>query len=96
MHEKPCLILLWASTQENHSSVVCEQQRGRPAFPSAQTDQRLCYSLFGKYHISKLATSKMSVFYLFSVAEGTGLSPALLETPKTGFLATRPILFHYS
>ena len=25
----------------------------------AQSDQRLCYSLFGKYHICKLATSEI-------------------------------------
>ena len=30
---------------------ICEQQRRRPACASAQTDQRLCYSLIGKYHI---------------------------------------------
>ena len=28
---------------------VCEHQRCRPA--SVQTDRRLCYSLFEKYHI---------------------------------------------
>ena len=42
---------IWALMQENLSSVVCEQQRRRPACISAQTDQSLCYSLFGKYHI---------------------------------------------
>ena len=30
---------------------VSEQQRRRPACWSAQSDQRLCYSLIGKYHI---------------------------------------------
>ena len=34
---------------ENLSSGVCEQHRHRPACASAQSDQRLCYSLFGKY-----------------------------------------------
>ena len=33
------------------SSMGCEQQRRRPASASAQSDQRLCYSLIGKYHI---------------------------------------------
>ena len=41
----------WASTRENLSSGVCEQHRRRPACASAQSDQRLCYSLCGKYHI---------------------------------------------
>ena len=37
--------------REKTCPVVCEQQRRRPAFASAQSDQRLCYSLFEKYHI---------------------------------------------
>ena len=41
--------------------------------------------------ISKLATSEISIFYLVSVAEETGLSIALLETTKTGFLGSRLI-----
>ena len=45
--------------------------------------------------ISRLATSKFSIFYLVSVAKETGLSLPLLEIPKTGFLATRHCLVHY-
>ena len=41
--------------------------------------------------ISQLASSEISMFYLVSVAEEAGLTLALLETPKTGFLATKPI-----
>ena len=41
--------------------------------------------------ISRLATCKISIFELVSVAEEIGLSLALSETPKTGFLASRPI-----
>ena len=40
-----------AATRENLSSGVCEQHGCRPACASAQSDQRLCYSLFGKYHM---------------------------------------------
>ena len=43
--------MIWALARENLSLGVCEQQRGRPACASAQTDQRLCYSLFEKYDI---------------------------------------------
>ena len=32
------------------SSRVCEQQRNIPDCASAQSGQRLCYSLVGKYH----------------------------------------------
>ena len=34
--------------------------------------------------ISRLATSEISIFWLVSVAEETGLSLAFSETPKTG------------
>ena len=40
-----------ASTRENLSSGVCEQHSRRPACASAQSDQRLCYSLVRKYHV---------------------------------------------
>ena len=33
---------IWASTQENLSSGVCEQPRCRPACASVQSDQHLC------------------------------------------------------
>ena len=42
-----------------------------------------------EYFISRLATS--TIFQLVCVAEETALSFALLETPKKGFLAMRPI-----
>ena len=68
-----------------------KQHMHRPACTSAQSDQRLCYSLLESI-ISKFATSAISIFYLVSVAEETGLKLALSETPNRGFLATRPIL----
>ena len=47
--------------------------------------------LFLKSITSKLVTSEISTFQLVSVAEQAGLNLTLLETPKTGFLASRPI-----
>ena len=44
-------VTIWASARENLSSGVCKQHRRRPACASAQSDQRLCYSLSGKYHM---------------------------------------------
>ena len=44
-------LIIWASTPENLSLGVHEQQRRRPACASAQSDHRLCYSHFGKYQI---------------------------------------------
>ena len=40
--------IIWASTRENDGF---EKHRRRPACASAQSDQRLCFSLFGKNHI---------------------------------------------
>ena len=40
--------------------------------------------------ISKLATNEILVILLVSVAEETGFSLTLSETPKTGFVLTRP------
>ena len=37
-------MIIWALMQENLSSGVWEQHRGRPACAYAQSDQRLCYS----------------------------------------------------
>ena len=39
--------------------------------------------------ICKHATGEISIFWLVSVAEETGLKLALSESQKTGFLATR-------
>ena len=46
------LYIEWTSTRDNLSSGVCEELRRRPAYAYAQTGQRLCYSLFRKYHTS--------------------------------------------
>ena len=70
---------------------VCEQQRRIPACAYAQTDQRLCYSLFGSI-ISKLASGENLIFLLVSVAEEIDLSLTLSKTPKIGFVASLPIL----
>ena len=63
---------------------VCEQQWRRQTCASAQTDQRLCYSLFGKYNIWTCYETIFN-FYLVSAAEEAGLSFPLLETLKMGF-----------
>ena len=40
--------------------------------------------------ISRLATSKISIYSIVSVAEQAGLNLTLSETPKIGFVAMRP------
>ena len=63
---------------------VYEQQRCRPAYADAQSDQRLCYSLL-KSFISIFATSKISILYLVSVTEQAVLSMTLLKNPEDRF-----------
>ena len=50
---------------------VCKQQRRRPAWASAQSDNHLCFKLIESI-ISKIASSEFSIFYLVSVAKETG------------------------
>ena len=40
--------------------------------------------------MSQLASSEFSIFWLVTVAEETSLNLTLSETPKTGFVTTRP------
>ena len=48
---KKYMRFIWASMREKLSwGGGCEQHRRRPACASVQSDQRLCYSLFGKHH----------------------------------------------
>ena len=49
--EYSCKILYVGLVGRNMSWEVWEQQRGRPACTSAQSDQSLFYSLFGRDHI---------------------------------------------
>ena len=73
--------------------------RRKPVFGGTGADQpahpRRLISAFviglSRSIISRLATSEISIFKLVSVAGETGLKLALSETPKTGFLATRPL-----
>ena len=74
--------------RENLSLGVCEQHRRSPV--CADLISALVIH-FSEGIICKLGTGEISIFYLVSVAEETGLKIALSETPKTCFLAMRPI-----
>ena len=56
-----------------------KKQRHRQPCASAQSDQRLSYSL------SKLATSKISIFYHVVEAEKAGLDMTCSETTEDRF-----------
>ena len=83
--------IIWASMRENLSPEVCEHHRRRPACPTGQSDQCLCYSFFLKSIIPNLVTGEISIFWL--VAEETGLELAFSVTLKTCFHATWPISY---
>ena len=91
-------IYIWASTRENLSSGVCEQQRHRSSCAFAQSDQHLCYSFIGKFHYLELAaTSKISIIWLISVAEQAGLNLTLYLKPRRQVFSHRdPIIINWS
>ena len=74
----------------NLSWVVCKQQRCRPASHPHSLISAFAIKCLESI-ISRLATSEISIFYLVSLAEQAGLILTLSETPKTGFVASRPI-----
>ena len=82
--------LIWASTRENLSSRG-ENNTGadQPANPHSLIS--VFAIRFVESIICKLATGEISIFWLVPVAKETGLKLALSGTPKTGFVATRPI-----
>ena len=58
-------ILIWATTRQNLPLGFGEQQRRRPACAFAQSDQCLCDSLIGNYHIK--TCSKRNFTFLVSL-----------------------------
>ena len=65
-------------------TVVCEQQRGRPACAYAQSDERLCFSLIGKYHI--LTCYKLNSNFLVSLcSSGDWLASCFVAKPEDRF-----------
>ena len=81
---------IWAAARENLSSGVCEQTSAdQPAHPHSLISAFVIRFL--ESIICKPAIGEISIFLLVSVAEETGLKLVLSDTPKTGFLATRPI-----
>ena len=81
--------LIWASSREKTCLQRVANNTGadQPAHPHSLISAFVI--LFVESFICKLATGEISIFWLGSVAEETGLKLALSETPKTGFLATR-------
>ena len=78
----------WALTRESLSSAfVNNKDTDQPAHPCRLIRALVIRCL--ESIISKLATSEISIFLLVRVPEETGLSIALSETLKTGFVATR-------
>ena len=74
----------WARSCENVSYAICEQQRCRLACASAQSGQHLCCSLLSCM-ICILAISKVSRFWLASVAEQAGLNLIGSKIPEDTF-----------
>ena len=74
---------VWATTREGGGGVANNKSADQPAQLRSLIH---CYSLYiGQYHI-KTCSIHNSMFQMVSIAEETGLSLALSDTPKTGFV----------
>ena len=81
--------VIWASTRGKLSLGVANNTGAdQPSHPRSLICAFVIRPLEGT--IYKLATGEISIFYLVTVDEETGLKLALSETPKTGFVASRP------
>ena len=67
---------------------VYEQQSRRPACASAQTDQRLCYAVFGKYHNVNLIRVKFK-FSSWSQKLRRKVSNSLCRQPRRQVFSRR-------
>ena len=81
---------IWAGMQENLYSGVCEQQRHRPACASTCLISAFVNRLLESI-IYRIVRSRISFFWLVSVAEQVGLNFTLSGMPKKDFLASQPI-----
>ena len=76
--------------RENLSSEVMNNTGvDHPAHPRSLISAFVIHLL--ERSIFKLASSKILIFQLVSEAQKTGLSLGFSETPKTGFVAMRPL-----
>ena len=82
--------IIWAAMLENLSWGFANNTGANQPAHSHSLISAFVFSILESI-ICKLYTSEISIFKLVSVAEEKGFKFALSETPKTGFLATRPI-----
>ena len=69
---------------------ICENKDADQLRGNREADQRLCFR-YTDSTIPLLPKSEISSLYAFSVTVQPGLCRTCSETPKTGFLRTRPI-----
>ena len=69
---------------------LCENKGADQLRSNCETDQRLCFR-YTDSTLSLLIKSEISSFYAASGTVHVGLCQTWLETPKTGFLASRLI-----
>ena len=84
-----CLYLWVGPRREKICLWRLAHNKGAKLCASALSDQHLCYSLFGQYHVN-LLKGIFSTFWLVPVAEETGLKLALSETPRQVFSRRGP------
>ena len=73
---------------------ICENKDADQLRGNREADQRLCFRYIDST-IPLLSKSEISSLYSSSVAVQPGLCQTWSQTPKTGFLRTRLILYMY-
>ena len=79
-----CTGYIWASTQENLFSVICEQQRRRQACASAQSNQHL-FIRYLESIVDKLAPRKISLFLASLCIWGDWFETRFVGNPEDRF-----------
>ena len=80
--------------REKMCHVICEQQRCRSACASAQSDQRLCYSLVRQYNISRFYSRNFKTLASFCGCAGRFVS-GLVGNSRRHVLSCRGSFFFF-
>ena len=89
---RPGSIIILSHVMRKPAFAICEQQRRRSACAFAQSDQRICYSLLRQDTTSSFYIQNFKPLACLYAVQA-GLSLTWSQTPKTGFLVTRLMLW---
>ena len=86
-----CVVIILLLVMRKRDYCLCENKGADQLSSNCEADQRLCFR-YSDSTIPLLLKSEISSVELFSELVQVGLCRTWSETPKTGFLTSRPIL----